>query len=158
MALLQGEKITLMYSGIPNPPPRYDERIREDGSIHPPYLPNPVQAAGLTVSQLTEELYKQYIPNIFKTITITVLTEDRLISITGEVVRPGRYPYFGETTAIEAISQAGGLTDFAQKRGIIITRTTGEQIRYDHERARRNPSQDVLIYPRDTIDVPRRIF
>jgi len=152
------ERVTIRFAGIPNPPPVHEERIRADGTIHPPFLSEPIKAAGLTPQALRDTLHQAYVPRIFSTISITVLTEDRLFTLSGEVNRPGRYPYIGETTAVEAISQAGGLTDFARKRRISITRVNGTQLEFDFEKARRDSRFDPPIYPSDIIDVPRRHY
>ena len=152
------EKVTIRFAGIPNPPPPHEERIREDGNIHPPYLSEPVKALGLTPPQLRTKLYEAYVPRIFTTISITVLTEERLITVNGEVARSGRYPYVGETTAVEAISQAGGLTDFARKRKLTVIRGNGLKFTFDYEKARRESQFDPPIYPGDIIDVPKRLY
>ena len=95
--------------------------------------------------------------HIFTTISVTVITEYRLFTLNGEVRAPGRYAYVGETTAVEAISQAGGLTDFAKKRKIGITRN-GAKFFFDYEKARRDARFDPQVYPRDIIDVPKRLY
>jgi protein involved in polysaccharide export with SLBB domain len=74
------------------------------------------------------------------------------------VVRSGRYPYVGETTAVEAISQAGGLTVFARKQKISIIRGNGTQIEFNYEKARKDSRYDPIVIPGDIIDVPRRLF
>jgi protein involved in polysaccharide export with SLBB domain len=158
MELSVGEKVTIIFAGIPSPPPIHEERVREDGTLHPPYLSQPIQASGLTPPQLQSRLHEAYVPKIFTTISITVGTEDRLFTLNGEVIQPGRYPYVGETTAVEAISQAGGLTDFAKKRKIGITRANGTKFYFDYEKARRDSRFDPQVYPRDIIDVPRRLY
>ncbi|MBT5927572.1 MAG: hypothetical protein HOH33_13240 [Verrucomicrobia bacterium] len=158
LGLSVGEKVAIRFAGIPTPPPPHEERVREDGTIHPPYLNKPVQALGLTPPQLQRTLQEAYVPRIFSTLSITVITEDRLFTINGEVIRSGRYPYVGETTAVEAISQAGGLTDYAKKRKITVIRGNGSQISFDYEKARRDSRYDPTIYPRDIIDVPRRLY
>jgi protein involved in polysaccharide export with SLBB domain len=158
LGLSVGEKVTIRFAGIPTPPPPHEERIRDDGTIHPPYLNQPVKAEGLTPPQLQRKLQEAYVPRIFSTLSITVITEDRLFTINGEVVRSGRYPYVGETTAVEAISQAGGLTDYAKKRKITVIRGNGSQISFDYEKARRDSRFDPPIYPKDIIDVPRRLY
>ena len=152
-----GEKVTIRFAGIPTPPPPHEERIRENGTISPPFIKDPVQAAGLTPPQLQQALHEAYIPHIFTTVSVTVITEDRLFTLNGEVRAPGRYAYVGETTAVEAISQAGGLTDFAKKRKIGITRN-GAKFFFDYEKARRDARFDPQVYPRDIIDVPRRLY
>ncbi|MBT5062379.1 MAG: hypothetical protein HOM65_08085 [Verrucomicrobia bacterium] len=158
LGLSVGEKVTIRFAGIPTPPPPHEERVRDDGTIHPPYLNKPVTAEGLTPPQLQGKLQEAYVPRIFSTLSITVITEDRLFTINGEVIRSGRYPYVGETTAVEAISQAGGLTDFAKKRKISVIRGNGSQITFDYEKARRDSQFDPPIYPKDIIDVPRRLY
>ena len=158
LELSVGEKVTIRFAGIPNPPPPHEERIRDDGTIYPPYLSQPIKAEGLTPPQLQVKLLEAYVPNIYTTISITVLTEDRLFTINGEVARPGRYPYVGETTAVEAISQAGGLTVFARKRKISIIRGNGNQIEFDYEKARKDSRYDPIVIPSDIIDVPRRLY
>ena len=158
LGLSVGEKVTIRFAGIPSPPPPHEERVREDGTIHPPYLNQPIKALGLTPPQLQRKLRESYVPRIFSTLSITVITEDRLFTLNGEVIRSGRYPYVGETTAVEAISQAGGLTDYAKKRKITVTRGNGSQISFDYEKARRDSRYDPPIYPRDIIDVPRRLY
>ena len=152
-----GEKVTIRFAGIPTPPPPHEERIRENGTISPPFIKDPVQAAGLTPPQLQQALHEAYIPHIFTTVSVTVITEDRLFTLNGEVRAPGRYAYVGETTAVEAISQAGGLTDFAKKRKIGITRN-GNKFFFDYEKARRDARFDPQVYPRDIIDVPKRLY
>jgi len=158
LELSVGEKVSIRFAGLPTPPPPHEERIREDGTIHPPYLTAPVKAEGLTPPQLQAKLLEAYVPNIFTTISITVITEDRLFTINGEVARPGRYPYVGESTAVEAISQAGGLTVFARKQKITINRGNGTQVEFNYEKARKDSRYDPIVIPGDIIDVPRRLW
>ena len=68
-----GEKVTIRFAGIPTPPPPYEERIRENGTISPPFIKDPVQAAGLTPPQLQQALHEAYIPHIFTTVSVTVI-------------------------------------------------------------------------------------
>jgi hypothetical protein len=41
LELSVGEKVSIRFAGLPTPPPPHEERIREDGTIHPPYLSLP---------------------------------------------------------------------------------------------------------------------
>ena len=45
-SLEPGNQITITFSGLSTIPVPYVCRIREDGTISPPYLKNPVTAAG----------------------------------------------------------------------------------------------------------------
>ena len=152
-----GEKVTIRFAGIPRLPlPMRSVFVRME-PLAPPFIKDPVQAAGLTPPQLQQALHEAYIPHIFTTVSVTVITEDRLFTLNGEVRAPGRYAYVGETTAVEAISQAGGLTDFAKKRKIGITRN-GAKFFFDYEKARRDARFDPQVFPRDIIDVPKRLY
>ena len=90
--LRPGYKVTITFSGVPNPPPKHEEKIREDGYISPPLLKRPVSVSGKTIGTLQEELQGLYVPDYFRTLTVTVTTEDRFIFVGGEVRTEGPRP------------------------------------------------------------------
>src|SRR5262245_41340479 len=47
--LRPGYKVTITFSGVPNPPPKHEEKVREDGHLSPPLLNHPVLASGKTI-------------------------------------------------------------------------------------------------------------
>src|SRR5438093_893581 len=75
--LRPGYKVTITFSGVTPLPPKHEEKIREDGYISPPLLGGPVMASGKTIGKLQEDLQDLYVPHYFKTLTVTVTTEDR---------------------------------------------------------------------------------
>lgn len=157
--LYPGYKITIIFSGIPNPPPKHEEKIRDDGFITPPYLGRPVMAAGKTVGQLQDELQKAYVPDYFaRALTVTVKTEDLFFFVTGEVKNPGQKPYLSAMTVLSAIQAAGGFTEFASKKNVQIIRVDNRTENVNCDRAIKNPKLDKPIFPGDKVWVKSRIL
>ena len=157
--LAAGDHVFITYSGIPFPPQPHNEQIRQDGKIHPPHLEEPVQAAGLTVGELREMLHNLYVPRIYLKLTLTVKMGERLFTVHGEVQVAGRYKYAGTMTVLDGIAAARGLSNYAAKRRIRVTRKAGGTVlEFDYNKARDNPNHDRPLYPGDIIYVPRRQF
>lgn len=155
--LAAGDYVFITYSGIPFPPQPHNEQIRQDGKIHPPHLEEPVQAAGLTVGELREMLHNLYVPRIYLQLALTVKIGERLFTVNGEVQLPGRHKYSGTMTVLDGIAAARGLSNYAAKRRIRVTRKTdGTVLEFDYNKARDNPNHDIPLYPEDRIYVPRR--
>ena len=134
--------------------------VRPDGKISLPLL-NDVQAAGLTPDQLaakvTEDL-KKYVTNPQVTVIVTAINSQR-VYILGEVTRPGAFPLLPGMTVLQALSSAGGFTQFAKVKNIFVRRLQdGKESKYlfnykDVINGKR-PEQDILLKAGDTIVVP----
>jgi polysaccharide export outer membrane protein len=134
-----------------------DAVVRSDGKISVPLI-NDVQASGLTVPQLKDEItnkLKEYIPGVDVTVIVTQMNSNK-IYIQGEVARPGPQPYNGELTVIQALALAGGLTPYAHRRGIIILRAGGEKLLFNYNKVIKGKDleQNVRLKRGDTIIVP----
>lgn len=102
------------------------ERVRPDGKVSLPFL-NDVLAAGLTPNALAAQLqtrFKDYINNPIVTVS---LEEQRplAVPVTGEVVRQGVIPLEPGSTVLQALSAAGGLTDYGGRDRIYVLRPQG---------------------------------
>jgi polysaccharide export outer membrane protein len=98
-------------------------QVRPDGKISMP-LVGDVQAAGLTPGQLAQsvsEKLKKYLTAPQVTVILTQINSQR-VYVTGEVTRPGAYPVLPGMTILQAISSAGGLTQFANGKKIFLMR------------------------------------
>nr|MDP9115072.1 SLBB domain-containing protein [Acidobacteriota bacterium] len=75
--------------------------------------------------------------------------------ITGEVSRPGEYTLATPTKVFDALSNAGGFRDFANKKKIIIIRGT-ERIKFNYQDILKGKSleQNIFLENGDTIVVP----
>ena len=157
-SLEPGNQITITFSGLSTIPIPYSCRIREDGTISPPYLKEPIIAAGKTIGELERELEKEYVPAIYKTINVTIRTTDRFFYVGGEVRQPSRQIFIGPLTVTQAIQSAGAVTDFADQREVRVIRATGKVDIIDCKAALDDPTRDLPVYPGDNIVVGRRLF
>ena len=157
-SLEPGNQITITFSGLSTIPIPYSCRIREDGTISPPYLKKLVIAAGKTIGILERELERAYVPDIYKTINVTIRTADRFFYVGGEVRQPSRQIFIGRITVTQAIQSAGDFTDFADQREVRVIRATGKVDIIDCKAALDDPTRDLPVYPGDNIVVGRRLF
>ena len=102
--------------------------VRPDGKITMPLI-GELQASGLTPMQLTKELTEklgQYVNRPDVTITVQEVRSKKYY-IDGGVNRPGEYALVTPTRVFEALSRAGGFTEFANPKKIRIIRNEGKQ-------------------------------
>src|SRR6266478_1324552 len=125
--------------------------VRPDGKISLPLL-NDVQAAGLTAMQLAgslRESFSKYLTNPQVTVTVTEINSRR-VYITGEVAHAGALPLLPNMTVLQALSSAGGFTQFAKLKSIYVLRNEdGKQVKHPFnykEVVKGNfPEQNILL-------------
>ncbi|MBQ4838282.1 MULTISPECIES: polysaccharide export protein [Pseudoalteromonas] len=133
-------------------------RVQADGTITYAYAPK-VQAAGKTVVEIREQLVKR-LGRVIEDPQIDVKVvgfKSQKAYVTGEVRKPGVYP-ITETplTLIDAISQAGGLSERADWKTVTFTRGEHkESIKLDDFYASGDISQNRLLQHGDVIHVSR---
>ena len=134
--------------------------VRPDGKVSIPLL-NDVQAAGLTPTQLAQRIttdLKEFVTNPQVTVIVVQINSQRLY-ILGEVHRAGAYPLLPQMTILQALSSAGGFTEFANLKKIYMFRMeNGKQVKFpfnykDVVNGKR-PDENVLLKAGDTIVVP----
>ena len=152
-----GDTVIVTLSGLPSDILQHQEPIKEDGTITMPDIGH-VQAAGKTAGELQNEIYNLYVPKLYRHLTVTVNTGDRVYYVTGEVKQPGRQLYVGQMTVTKAITTAGDFTDFANHKKVRLIRANGQTIKVNCVKALQDSYQDPQVYPNDQIQVPRRIF
>ena len=134
--------------------------VRPDGKISLPLL-NDVQAEGLTAMELSNmitEGLKKYITNPQVTVSISEINSRR-VYVTGEVTRPGAFPLLPNMTVLQAVTSAGGFTQFARTKKIYVLRSesggqTKHPFNYNDVVKGNHPEQNILLQPGDTIVVP----
>ncbi|HVO58019.1 MAG TPA: polysaccharide biosynthesis/export family protein [Dongiaceae bacterium] len=134
--------------------------VRPDGKISLPLL-NDVQASGLTAMELANviaEGLKKYINNPQVTVSVSEINSRR-IYVTGEVTRPGAFPLLPNMTVLQALTSAGGFTQFAKMKNIYVLRNeAGKQVKHPFnykEVIKGNKAEDnIALQPGDTIVVP----
>lgn len=134
--------------------------VRPDGKISLPLL-NDVQAAGLTPGKLANQIsesLKKYITDPQVTVIVTAINSQR-VYILGEVTRAGAYPLLPGMTVLQALSSAGGFTEFANTKKIYVLRQVkGHQqkfpFNYKDVINGKNVDENITMEPGDTIVVP----
>jgi polysaccharide biosynthesis/export protein len=134
--------------------------VRPDGKISMPLL-NDVQAAGLTPLQLAAEItteLKRFVTDPQVTIIVSVINSQR-VYILGEATRPGAYPLLPGMTVLQALSSAGGFTQFANMKKIYVLRGSGgkaEKFPFNYKEVinGKNTEQNIALKAGDQIVVP----
>ena len=134
--------------------------VRMDGMISLPLIQE-VKAAGLTPLQFKEVLtrkLKEFIENPIVSVTVTEANSYKVF-VTGLVKNPGVYRLRSETTVIQIIPMAGGFTDWANQKKILIVRKEDgreKRITVNFKRivAGKDPGSNIILKAGDTIIIP----
>jgi polysaccharide biosynthesis/export protein len=99
-------------------------RVRSDGKVSLPFL-NDVEAAGCTPAVLAERLQTALKAFVNEPVVTVSVEEARpcLISVIGEVARPGVYPLEGCGSPLQALASAGGMTQYGHPDRIFVLRS-----------------------------------
>jgi polysaccharide export outer membrane protein len=134
--------------------------VRSDGKISLPLI-DEIHAAGLTPLQLKEKLtlrLKEFIDNPSVSV-IVVEANSQKVYVSGEVRTPGAYRLRGETTLLQVIPMAGGFTQWADQKKVLVLRKEGEKdkrivVNYKKIVSGEDMSANIVLKPGDTIIVP----
>jgi len=135
-------------------------QVGAGGEISLPLI-GTVAAAGKTVAELQDDLAKKYGASYLQSPQVTVFVRDaqsQRITINGEVNKPGVYPTAGPTTLVQIIAIAGGLTDLADTRGVVVIRQEAgarQAAKFDVSAIQAGDAADPLLRGGDTIVVDR---
>lgn len=152
-----GDTVTVTFSGLPTDILPHTEPIKEDGTITLPDI-GKVTAAGKTAGQLQNEIHDLYVPSLYRHLTVTISSGDRVYYVRGEVKGGGRIIYSTEMTVSKAIAAAGDFTDFANHKNVLLIRANGKQIKVNCDKILDGEAPDPPVYPGDQIVVKRRLF
>jgi polysaccharide biosynthesis/export protein len=100
--------------------------VRPDGKISMPLIQD-VVAEGRTAAELADTIQKGVV-NFIKDPQVSVIVlqvNAPKYFVMGNVTRPGTYPLRSDTSILQALSLAGGFTQFASPRSIKLIRNTG---------------------------------
>ena len=134
--------------------------VRPDGKISLPLL-NDIQAAGLTPAQLTQEITSgltKYMTNPQVTVIVNQINSQRFY-IVGSVSRAGAYLLLPGMTVLQALSNAGGFSEFANLKKIYVLRKENgkeEKLPFNYKdvSAGKHTEQNIVVQAGDTIFVP----
>jgi len=103
--------------------------VRPDGKISMPLIQD-VMAEGLTAAELCVKIQEKLLAYIKDPQVSVILLQVNApkFYVIGSVIRPGTYPLRGETSVLQALSLAGGFTQFASPRNMkLIRNASGKQ-------------------------------
>ena len=133
--------------------------VRPDGFITLP-LVNEVQVVGLKTTELRELLekrFREFVTDAYVTVRVEKIASTEIFLI-GEVLKPGAYPLIGNDTVVQLLTRSGGLTPFADRRNIRVSRRQGDKVTefvVDYNAILAGDlKQDILLRPGDRIVVP----
>jgi polysaccharide export outer membrane protein len=133
--------------------------VGPDGFISLPLLSD-IHVAGMTANDLAQSLstkLNNYIMNPQVTVSVVDI-RSRQVYVLGQVGKPGGYPLIGPINVLQLIAQAGGLSTYANRKGITILRASKggtEKIRFNYNNVvHGDGKQNVFLQPGDTVVVP----
>jgi polysaccharide export outer membrane protein len=134
--------------------------VRMDGKISLP-LVQEIKAAGLTPLQLKEVVtrkLKEFIENPIVSVTVVEVNSYKVYVI-GQVRNPGVHRLRSETTVTQIIVIAGGFTEWAnQKKILVVRKEDGREkrikVNYKKIMGGSDTGSDVILKAGDTIIIP----
>lgn len=135
--------------------------VQPDGTVSFP-LAGHIPAAGKTTAEFIEALKQRlslFMPGPEVNVRL-VAADGNMVYVTGEVAHPGAFILKRPTDVMQAISMAGGLTEFARKNNIVILRhETGGTARslpfpYSEVEDGEELEANIQLHSGDTIVVP----
>ena len=135
-------------------------RVNSRGFVSLPLI-GLVQAAGLTSEQLetaiAAKLAKNYLQNPQVSVFIREYTSQR-VTVEGAVQKPGVYPLRGQTSLLQTLATAEGLTSVADPNSVKIFRAdpkTGKRamLEFDLEKIQTGEARDPKVQNDDIVQV-----
>lgn len=131
--------------------------VRPDGYISM-LLIKEIKAEGKTPSQLRDDIVErlkagEFLSNAEVNVSVQEVKSKRLF-IQGEVKKPGAVSLVIPTKVLEALVNAGGFNDFADKKHIVIQRGAKRfKFNYNEVIEGKKPEQNIYLEPGDLIIV-----
>lgn len=133
--------------------------VRNDGKISLP-LVDEVQAAGKSPIELKTAIQNK-LSQFIEHPVVTVIVQSQASKqyyIIGEINNTGPFPLEKDLTVVQALSLAGGFTEWADKDDILLLRRTGgkeRRIKIDYDKivSGKASEQNMLLQADDTIIV-----
>jgi polysaccharide export outer membrane protein len=139
---------------------RSDLLVRPDGRISMP-LVDDVLVAGSTpeeVKEIITEHLRKYLelPQVYVTVKDP---RSQYCCVLGNVREPGRYQMLTPTNVLQALAQAGGFNEWADKDEVVVIRGSGaeqKRLSFDYSEvvSGDRPEQNFRLQPGDVIVVP----
>ena len=150
------DTISIEVDGLPDL--RREVVIDGQGMVAYP-MAGPVSAEGLTTTELASVLEERLRAAAIRDprVSVNVVTPtSNVLTVDGQVKRPGLFPVYRDMSLLQAVALAGGENDFAKMSTVLIFRKVGGQQYvglYDVRAIRYGNYDDPRVYPEDKIVV-----
>lgn len=141
--------------------------VRPDGRISLP-LAGEVVAAGRLPGELSRELERRFAAYVQDPVVTVIVAEtagplDRRVRVVGQAAKPQSLAWRPGMTVLDAVIEAGGLTEFADgNRSVLVRRLDGETVRYRLRLGDLLQEGDITanpeLLPGDVVIVPETVF
>ncbi len=152
-----GDKVVVDVFGMPEMSNR--EYIVDEAGNMSILSAGRITARGLTPRELEQQieagLRRNYLRNPQVSVNV-VSAQSRLVTVDGEVKRPGSYPVIANQSLMRTVAQAEGTSEYASLKDVVVFRTVGDQkmaALYNLEGIRRGNYADPKIYAGDIVVV-----
>ena len=133
--------------------------VNELGVIRFP-LVGTVTAQGRTCAELEEDLSQRLAATVLKAPLVTcglIEMRSRRVSVVGQVVSPGSFPYTPGLTVVDAVAAAKGIDATNASGDVLVTRLVdGQQIKLEVplQEIMKGRVPNLLLWPGDVVFVP----
>ena len=134
--------------------------VMSDGRITFPLI-GEIMAQGQTVTALKEAIAEKLKTYVTAPEVTVIVNESlsRIIYVIGKMEEPGPFPLAPDMTVLQALSTAGGFTQWTDRKNILVVRRQGEkeiQLHFNYKEfvSGKNIEQNIFLKPNDTIVVP----
>jgi polysaccharide export outer membrane protein len=135
--------------------------VRSDGKISMPLIKE-VELVGMTPPE-AERMLSERLSRYIHAADVAVIVKEvhsRKVYLVGGVKSVGAVELKGPVTVLQALTQSGGLTDYAKRKQIYVLRIeNGKQTKlpfnYEAVIKGENVEQNIVLLPNDTVVVPQ---
>lgn len=130
--------------------------VQDNGAVDLPVF-GEIQVLGLTIQEAKKAIIEKT-EEYLKDVEVIVKLANFKVTLLGEVNRPGIYNYYNnQTTILEALGKAGDLSDYGNRKEVLVIRPTVEgsrSFRLNLQDKNLLSSPKYFIQPNDVIYVP----
>ena len=133
-------------------------QVSASGFISLPLIGN-VKATGKTTDQLQTDIASRLKKDLMQSPQVFVTVKEynsQRVTVDGAVKEPGVFPLKGKTTLVEAVAQAGGLSEMGSPSSVYVLRQVdGKKMaaRFDLNEIRKGQKQDPVMRAGDIVMV-----
>jgi polysaccharide export outer membrane protein len=154
--LSAGDVVKLTFPGAPEL--NQSQKIRADGKLTLPQI-GEVDATGKTLVQFQNELAKLYRPQLRNSdVLVTLESSVTQVYMSGAINKPGKLSFDRPTTILQAIAEAGGVSEFGSLKKVRVVRMENGQQRVQIVDLRSATGGAFYVRDGDIITIPQTAF